>query len=166
MYVCFVLVWESDRYQKHTHVFIHIVCFVVLLVYSNGLPMVTPYDVTKMVQHWFMYIIAWCLTVHYVITWTMQCYLLISIPLRAGSCSMKHYNDVIMSTMASQITSLTIVHSTVYSRHRSERTSKLHVTGLCEWNSPVTSEFPAQRTSNTENVPIWWRHHEIYVKLD
>ena len=27
----------------------------------------------------------------------------------------KHYNDVIMSTVASQITSLTIVYSTVYS---------------------------------------------------
>ena len=26
--------------------------------------------------------------------------------------------------------------------------------------SPVTGEFPAQRTSNAENVFIWWRHHE------
>ena len=39
-----------------------------------------------------------------------------------------HYNDVIMSTMASQITSFTIVYSTVYSRHRSKKTSKLRVT--------------------------------------
>ena len=30
-------------------------------------------------------------------------------------------------------------------------------------NSPVTGEFPAQRTSNAENVSIWWRHHEVYV---
>ena len=37
--------------------------------------------------------------------------------------------------------------------------SKLHVTGLCEENSPVTDEFPAQRASNVENVSIWWRHH-------
>ena len=28
-------------------------------------------------------------------------------------------------------------------------------------NSPVTGEFPAQIASNTENVSIWWRHHEI-----
>ena len=62
-------------------------------------------------------------------------------------------------TMASQITSLTIVYSTVYSRHRSKKTSKLRVTGLCEGNSPVTGEFPAQRASNAENVSIWWRHH-------
>ena len=45
-------------------------------------------------------------------------------------------------------------------RHRSKKTSKLRVTGLWEGNSPVTGEFPAQRTSNAENVSIWWRHHE------
>ena len=44
-------------------------------------------------------------------------------------------------------------------RHRSKKTSKLHATGLCEGNSPVTGEFPAQRSSNAENVSIWWRHH-------
>ena len=43
--------------------------------------------------------------------------------------------------------------------HRSKKTSKLHVTGLCEGNSPVTGEFPTQRANNAENVSIWWRHH-------
>ena len=47
-------------------------------------------------------------------------------------------------------------------RRRSKKTSKLRVTGLCEGNSPVTSEFPAQRASNAENVSIWWRHH-VYI---
>ena len=46
-------------------------------------------------------------------------------------------------------------------RRRSEILSKLRVTGLCEGNSPVTGEFPAQRASNMENVSIWWRHHAI-----
>ena len=45
--------------------------------------------------------------------------------------------------------------------HRSKKTSKLRVTGLCAWNSPVTGEFPAQRASNAENVSIRWRHHEM-----
>ena len=45
-------------------------------------------------------------------------------------------------------------------RHRSKETSKLRVTGLCAWNSPVTGEFPAQMGSNAENVSIWWRHHD------
>ena len=70
-----------------------------------------------------------------------------------------HYNDVTMSTMASQITSLTIVYSTVYSRRRSKKASKLRVTGLCEGNSPVTGKFPTRRASYAENISIWWRHH-------
>ena len=44
-------------------------------------------------------------------------------------------------------------------RRRSKKTSKLRVTGLCEGNSLVTGEFPAQMASNAENVSIWWRHH-------
>ena len=36
---------------------------------------------------------------------------------------------------------------------------KLRITGLCEGDSPVTGEFPAQRSSNVENVSIWWRHN-------
>ena len=44
-------------------------------------------------------------------------------------------------------------------RRRSKKTSMLRVTGLCAGNSLGTSEFPAQRASNTKNVSIWWRHH-------
>ena len=33
----------------------------------------------------------------------------------------------------------------------SKKTSKLRVTGLSEWNSHVTDEFPAQMASNAEN---------------
>ena len=45
-------------------------------------------------------------------------------------------------------------------RYRSKEASKLHVTGLCAGNSPVTGKFPAQMASNAENVSIWWRYHE------
>ena len=48
-------------------------------------------------------------------------------------------------------------------RRRSKETSKLRVTGLCEGNSPVIGEFPAQRASNAENVSIWWRHHDLAI---
>ena len=44
-------------------------------------------------------------------------------------------------------------------RHRSKKTSKLRVTGLCAGNSPEAGEFPAQMASNAENVSIWWRRH-------
>ena len=71
-----------------------------------------------------------------------------------GSLQWRHneYNGV-------KITGLTIVYSTVFSRRRSKKTSKLRVTGLCVGNSPVTGEFPTQRASNAEKVSIWWRHH-------
>ena len=72
---------------------------------------------------------------------------------------LQHYGDVVMDTMASQITSRTIVYATVYSG-RSKKTSKLRVTGLFAGNSPSTGEFPAQMASNADNVSIWWRHHE------
>ena len=58
-----------------------------------------------------------------------------------------------MGTIASQITSLTIVYS------RSKKTPKLRLTGLCAGNSPGTGEFPAQMASYAENISIWWRHH-------
>ena len=70
-----------------------------------------------------------------------------------------HYNDVIMSMMASQITSLAIVNSAVYSgadqRKHQSSASQAFVRG----NSPVTGEFPAQRASKVKKISIWWRHH-------
>ena len=73
---------------------------------------------------------------------------------------MAHYSDVIMTTMASQITSLTSVYSTVYLRRRSKKHQSS--TGLRAGKFPVTSEFPAQRASNAENVSIWWRHYGLH----
>ena len=70
-----------------------------------------------------------------------------------------HYIDVIMGAIASQITSLTIVYSTVYwvvdQRKRQSSASLAFV----RWNPRVTGEFPTLRASNVENVSIWWRHH-------
>ena len=42
-------------------------------------------------------------------------------------------------------------------RHRSKKTPKPRVTGLC------AGKFPAQMASNAENIPIWWRHHLILI---
>ena len=39
-------------------------------------------------------------------------------------------------------------------RHRPKKTLKLCVTDLCEGNSPVIGEFPAQRASNAEIFPF------------
>ena len=69
-----------------------------------------------------------------------------------------HYDDVIMGAMASQISSLTIVCSTVdsgvdQSKHQSSA-SVAFVRGI--HRLPVNSP---QMASNAENVSIWWRHH-------
>ena len=65
-----------------------------------------------------------------------------------------------MGVMASGITSLAIVYSTVNAGTDQGKKSKLRVIGLCAGNSPVTGEFPAQMASNAENANIWWRYHD------
>ena len=68
-----------------------------------------------------------------------------------------HYGDVIMGTIASQISSHTIVYSTVYSdadqRKHQSSASLAFVWGI--YRGPVNS----QMASNAKNVSIWWRHH-------
>ena len=57
-----------------------------------------------------------------------------------------HCNDVIMSVMASQISNLSIVYSSVYLRRRSKKIPKPRFIGLCEENSLMTGEFPTKRS--------------------
>ena len=66
----------------------------------------------------------------------------------------------IMGTVASQITSLTIVYITVYSdADQSKHQSSASLAFV--WVFTGTGEFPAQRASYAENVSIWWRHHAL-----
>ena len=44
---------------------------------------------------------------------------------------------------------------------RSNKTSKLRITGLCEGNSPLTAEFPSKGASNAENASICRRHDVV-----
>ena len=72
-----------------------------------------------------------------------------------------HYSDVIMSMMASQITDVSIVYSTVCSgadqRKHQRSASLVFLRGIHRW--PVI--LRTQRASNAENVSIWLRHHVI-----
>ena len=67
--------------------------------------------------------------------------------------------------MASQISSVSIVYSTVSSgedqRKYQSYASLAFVKGIHQ--CPVNS--PAQMASNAESVSIWWRHHEIGTML-
>ena len=72
-----------------------------------------------------------------------------------------------MGAIASQITSLTIVFSTIYSdadqiKHQSSA-SLAFVWGI---HRGPAGEFPTQMTSNAENVSIWWRHHDVADNVD
>ena len=65
-----------------------------------------------------------------------------------------------MDTMASDITSLTIVYSTVYSG----ADKKTNIIAPRHW--PLCVEFTGPRSStqmasNAKSVSIWWRHHVI-----
>ena len=61
-----------------------------------------------------------------------------------------HFCEVIMGAMASQITSLASVYTTVYSGEDQQKHQSPVLLALCAGNSPVTGEFPAQRTSNAD----------------
>ena len=50
-------------------------------------------------------------------------------------------------------------------KRRSKTTPKLRAIGLCDGNSLVTCDFPAQRASNAEHIFIWWRHHGYELEL-
>ena len=63
-----------------------------------------------------------------------------------------NYSNVIMGVMASQITSLTIVYSTIYIQAQIKENIKvLRHWPLC---GEFTGEFPTPKTSNVENVSI------------
>ena len=65
-----------------------------------------------------------------------------------------HYRDVKLGAMASQITSLTIVYSTIYFQAQIKEKTKLCVTGFCAGKSPGTDEFPAQMAVTRKNFPF------------
>ena len=71
-----------------------------------------------------------------------------------------HYNEVIMSTMASQITSITIVHSTVYSgkdkkTHQSSA-SLAFVRGIHRWPVNSPHKWPVTRKMFPFGDVIMW----------
>ena len=75
-----------------------------------------------------------------------------------------HYHDVIMGTIASQITNLTVVYSTVYS-DADQRKHQSSASLAFVWEIHRDRWIPAQRASYAENVSIWWRHHVSTIQL-
>ena len=75
-----------------------------------------------------------------------------------------HYNDVIMNVMASQFPAARLFIQAFVQAH-----IKANIKAQVHWplcgNTPVTGEYPTQRTSNAENISVWWRQHvnRIYI---
>ena len=63
-----------------------------------------------------------------------------------------HYSDVIMSTMASQITGVSIICSTVCSGTDQTSASLAFVLGI--HRAAGTGEFPTQKANNAEKFPF------------
>ena len=66
-----------------------------------------------------------------------------------------HYSGTIMSMMASEITGVLIVYSTVCSGADQRKQISASLACVREF----TGELPPQRASNEEDISIWWRHH-------
>ena len=99
------------------------------------------------------------------ITWWSVMYILSRcLPCAAFTCPSKdnrggfHYIDVIMTTVAYQITSFTVVYSTIY-WDADQRKHQSSASLAFVWGIHRSGEFLAQRASYAENVSIWWRHH-------
>ena len=91
--------------------------------------------------------------------WILCCCVFIGIPDRSMAL---HYNDVIMITMACQITSLTIVYKTVYS----DADQRKHQSSV---SLAFVREIPAERDGNVaiffHLMASWWRHQMAHYDV-
>ena len=71
-----------------------------------------------------------------------------------------HYSDIIMGAMASKITGVSIIYSTICSGTHQKK-HQISVSLAFVSNSPVVDEFAAQTACNAKNVSIWWCHHAL-----
>ena len=74
-----------------------------------------------------------------------------------------HYIDVIMTTMASQITSLTVVYSTVYS-DADQRKHQSSASLAFVWGIHRDRWIPRTKGQLRGNVSNWWRRHGLFLR--
>ena len=73
----------------------------------------------------------------------------------------RHYSDVIMSAIAFQVISFTIVYSTICSgtvQRKHQSSAPMVFVGEFTGDRWI----PRTKASDAENVSIWWRHHVTY----
>ena len=116
--------------------------------------------------HWSIYVALWGdeLRNNWWVTSILHFIIFFSGAPQTWRHNIHHYDDIIMTTVSSQITSLAVVYSIVYSGADERKHQTPRHWPLCgEFTG--TGEFPAQRASNAENVPIWWRHHDYNITV-
>ena len=74
-----------------------------------------------------------------------------------------HYSDVIMRAMASQITGVSIVCSTVCSCADQRKHQSSASLAFVQGNPPMTDGFLSERANNAKNISILWRHHGLWI---
>ena len=102
-----------------------------------------PYHTTWMGLKWFA---IFCRSYCACLVWTVW--------------SLMHYNDVIMSAMRLKSPASRLFTQPFIQAQIKENTKAPRHWSLC---GEFTTEFPAQRTSDAENVSIWCRHHGIPI---
>ena len=91
--------------------------------------------------------------------------MILSYPLKSMQQICRYYCDVIISAMASQITSIAsllfaqpFIQTQIKDNIKAPRHCPL-------WGNPsVTGGIPSQRASNADNGSIWWRRHDAYIR--
>ena len=127
--MCFIFMYSPVILRENDINFSITVKDLLLYRYFNGLAEINPWFWKCALSLWFQF------------NWieVNNIAVIKHIAKHIGTMCIFHYSDVIMGTIASQITSLTIVYSTVYSGADQRKCqTKLRVTGLCVGNSPVT----------------------------
>ena len=97
------------------------------------------------------------LVIHY---WLLMTWQVGHIPLMYNILG--HYSDVIMSVMASQITSVSIFAQPFVQAHMKENIKAPRHWSLWGEATGAPVDSPHKRASNAENVSVWWRFHGLF----
>ena len=92
-----------------------------------------------------------------------QCWLIVNYTLRNKLKRNFMQNSNTLQWRHNEHNNVSIVCSTFGSGADQRKLQRSASLAFCAGN--LTSEFPTQKANNTENVYIWWRHHDFHKKM-
>ena len=94
--------------------------------------------------------------------WFWQCRILLAAIFFVPTLQWRHNKlNGVSNHQPNTIVYLTVCSGTYQRKHQSSASL-----AFFSGNSPVTDEFPTQKASNAQIVPIWWRHHKCVNHID